>query len=87
MTLKVASEEIQGNSTLSSYVVYEVDSETNETTLIGIHMFLFFFTRQHFTEPFISSRTTKHLQLTMCMQTTTLGPRYRAETACYYVVF
>lgn len=37
VTLKVASEEIQGNSTLSSYVVYEVDSETNETTLIAAY--------------------------------------------------
>ena len=35
VTLKVANEDIPGNSTLSSYVVYEVDSETNETTLIG----------------------------------------------------
>ena len=35
VTLKVANEDIPGNSTLSSYVVNEVDSETNETTLIG----------------------------------------------------
>ena len=38
-TIKVANDVIEGNSTLKSYVVFAVDSETNETTLIGKHTF------------------------------------------------
>jgi hypothetical protein len=35
VTLTVDTDEIEGNSTLQSYSTFAVDSETNETILIG----------------------------------------------------